>query len=200
MKHSRLACSIFIVLLLAVCPLCGCVQVTVLPDATVSPASETTPAPVAAPAQTRIPAAEPQYAAQAQYMPSQPAPAVEQPRYQEPAYAEPPRYQEPAYSEPPRQVRAQHPVADRYAVEEDPTATRQFARPVSRPMPAEEMEDAPRRRDSRVEEAPPKKKVPKVNKAPMPISSHCSLSTWRWMKDQVSSRAALTRRVSCQSA
>ena len=43
-------------------------------------------------------------------------------------------------------------------MEEDPTATRQFARPVSRPMPAEEMEDAPRRRDSRVEEAPPKKK------------------------------------------
>ena len=60
MKHSRLACSIFIVLLLAVCPLCGCVQVTVLPDATVSPASETTPAPVAAPtaAPTAAPAAE----------------------------------------------------------------------------------------------------------------------------------------------
>jgi hypothetical protein len=112
--------------------------------------------PVAAPVQVRVPVAEPQYAAQAQYMPSQPV--AEQPRYQEPAYAEPPRYQEPAYSEPARQVRAQHPAADRYAVEEDPTATRQFARPVSRPVPAEEIEGAPRRRDSRVEEAPPKKK------------------------------------------
>jgi hypothetical protein len=111
------------------------------------------PAPV--PAQVRTP--EPQYAAQAQYMPSQPAPVVEQPRYAEPAYAEPPRYQEPAYAEPARQPRAQHPAADRFAVEEDPTATRQFARPVSRPMPAEEMEQ-PRRRDSHVEEAPPKKK------------------------------------------
>ena len=107
-----------------------------------------------APAPVHTP--EPQYAAQAQYMPSQPAPTVEQPRYQEPAYAEPPRYQEPAYSEPARQPRQARPATDRFAVEEDPTATRQFARPVSRPMP-EEMEQ-PRRRDSHVAEAPPKKK------------------------------------------
>ena len=115
-------------------------------------------APVHAAAPVRV-APEPQYAAQAQYMPSQPA-ASEQPRYPEPAYAEPPRYQEPAYSEPqpPRQARAKHAAPDRYAVEEDPTATRQFARPVSRPMPAEEIEEAPRRRDARVEDAPPKKK------------------------------------------
>ncbi|MBA4347343.1 MAG: hypothetical protein C0413_00620 [Clostridiales bacterium] len=106
-----------------------------------------------APAPARTP--EPQYAAQAQYMPSQPALAAE-PRYAEPVYAEP-RYQEPSFAEPARQPRQQHPVADRYAVEEDPTATRQFARPVSRPMPAEEIEK-PRRRDSHVEEAPPKKK------------------------------------------
>jgi vacuolar-type H+-ATPase subunit H len=109
---------------------------------------------VPVPAPARAP--EPQYASQAQYTPAQP-PVVEQPRFVEPAYSEPARYQE-AYSEPPRQQRPQHPAADRYAVEEDPTATRQFARPVSRPMPAEEMEEAPRRRDPRVEEAPPKKK------------------------------------------
>lgn len=44
MKRSYLARSFVIVLLLAVFPLCGCVQVTVLPDATVSPASVATPA------------------------------------------------------------------------------------------------------------------------------------------------------------
>ena len=122
------------------------------------------PAPVATPApvQTRTaPAPEPQYAAQAQYMPSQPQAApVEQSRYVEPAYAEPTRYAaEPAYSEPPRQARQPRANTDRYAVEEDPTATRQFARPaVSRPAPADDMEEAPRRRDSRAEQAPPKKK------------------------------------------
>ena len=90
-------------------------------------------------------------------MPSQPQ-VQEKPHYQEPVYAEPPRYQEPAHSEPPRQARAQHPAADRYALEEDPTATRQIARPVSRPKLAEEVEEAPRRREARAEEAPPKKK------------------------------------------
>lgn len=105
----------------------------------------------------RVPVAEPQYAAQAQYTPSQPM-IAEQPRYAEPAYVEPPRYAEPAYSEPPRQVRQQRVEADRFAVEEDPTATRQFARPVSRPVPAEEIEDVPRRREPRAQEAPPKKK------------------------------------------
>ena len=91
-----------------------------------------------APAAVRAPAPEPQYAAQAQYMPAQPA------------YAEPPRYSEPApaYAELPRQPRvAPHSGVERMAVEEDPTATRQFARPVSRPMPAEDMEEPPRRRD-----------------------------------------------------
>ena len=107
---------------------------------------------IAVPAPVRAQTPEPYYAAQAQYMPSQPA-VVEQPRYVEPV-----RYAEPAYSEPPRQPRAQHAAADRYAVEEDPTATRQFSRPVSRPTPAEEVEEAPRRREARVEEAPPKKK------------------------------------------
>ncbi len=121
-------------------------------------------APVVAPAhvQTRpAPVSEPQYAAQAQYMPSQPQPTpVEQPRYAEPAYAEPTRYAaEPAYSEPPRQARAPRPNTDRYAVEEDPTATRQFARPtVSRPAPMDDVDDAPRRRESHADQAPPKKK------------------------------------------
>jgi hypothetical protein len=94
----------------------------------------------------RVHVAEPQYATQAQYTPSQPV-IVEQPRFAEPAY-----------NEPPRRVRQPHVEADRFAIEEDPTATRQFARPISRPIPAEEIEEAPRRREPRVEEAPPKKK------------------------------------------
>ena len=48
MKHSRLVCWIIIVLLLAVFPLYGCVQVTVLPDATTSPESGSTPEATAA--------------------------------------------------------------------------------------------------------------------------------------------------------
>ena len=110
------------------------------------------------PVPARVPLAEPQYEAKAQYAPA-PQPAAEPPRYAEPAaYEEPPQYAEPAYREPPRQPRPQRAETDRFAVEEDPTATRQFARPIARPIPAEEIEEAPRRREPREEEAPAKKK------------------------------------------
>ena len=49
MKHPRLVCLILAVILLAVFPLCGCVQVTVLPDATASPAGVATSAATVSP-------------------------------------------------------------------------------------------------------------------------------------------------------
>lgn len=49
MKRSRLICLVLVALLCAAGFLCGCVQVTVLPDATGSPASEATPAAVPSP-------------------------------------------------------------------------------------------------------------------------------------------------------
>ena len=49
MKRSRLACLILVALSLAAVLLCGCVQVTVLPDATATPASEASPTASAVP-------------------------------------------------------------------------------------------------------------------------------------------------------
>jgi len=54
MKRSCLTCLVLVTLLM-MSPLCGCVQVTVLPDATVSPVSEATPTVV--PAVTTAPTA-----------------------------------------------------------------------------------------------------------------------------------------------
>lgn len=100
--------------------------------------------PVSAPASVKAPAQ------QAQYTPSQPQHA---PAQAASVYAEPPR---PQTARQPR-VQPQNSV-ERMPLEEDPTATRQFARPVARPVYEDEAEEQPRRREHRAEEAPQKKK------------------------------------------
>jgi len=109
-----------------------------------------------APAPVRPAVQEAPVAQQAQYVPAQPQYAEPQrqaqPQYAEEQYAEPPRHQTA------RQPRvAPHAGVERMPMEEDPTATRQFARPLARPAMDDEFDDRPRR-DPRAEEAPPKKK------------------------------------------
>jgi cell division septum initiation protein DivIVA len=105
-----------------------------------------TPAPVTAPAKTA-----PQ---QAQYMP-QPQQYEQQQQYIEPA---------PVVAQPPRQQTARQPRVSPYAgvermpVEDDPTATRQFARPERMNTRDEEYEEQPRRREPQHAEEPPQKK------------------------------------------
>ena len=110
------------------------------------------------PVHTPVRAAAPeiQYAAPAQ---AQYAPAPQQYAPVQPPYAEPPRYAEPARQQTARQPRvAPHTGVERMQIEDDPSATRQFARPVGKASAMSDREEAPRRHDPRVEEAPPKKK------------------------------------------
>ena len=119
--------------------------------------------PTPAPAPVRVAAPEMQFAApvQAQYAPAQPqyAPAPQQYAPAQPQYTETPRYNEPPRQQTARQPRvAPHTGVERMQIEDDPGATRQFARPVAKPSAMSNAEEAPRRRDSRVEEPPTKKK------------------------------------------
>jgi hypothetical protein len=57
MKHSCLSCLVLVVLLFAAAFLCGCVQVTVLPETTVSPADTASPTPVPSPTAAPTPEA-----------------------------------------------------------------------------------------------------------------------------------------------